>query len=98
MKSLYASTSRAEKTDEVVLKVVNISRSELPTDIKLNGTTGVCRPAKAVVLTCENASDENSLAEPTKVAPVAGTVDVNGRDFRHVFPGNSVTVLLLPTN
>jgi alpha-L-arabinofuranosidase len=98
VKSLYASASRVEKTGEVILKVVNTSSSELPTDIKLNGIPGVHGPAKATVLTCESPTDENSLTEPMKVAPVAKTVDINGRDLRHIFPGNSVTVLLLPTN
>jgi alpha-L-arabinofuranosidase len=98
VKSLYASASRVEKTGEVILKVVNTSRSELPTDIKLSGIAGVRGPAKVEVLTCENASDENSLTEPTKVAPVAKTVELNRPDFQHVFPGNSLTVLILPAN
>ncbi len=91
--SLYASASRDKETGEVILKVVNTSKSELSTDIKLNGIKTVQGPAKATVLTSENPTDENSLTEPTKVAPVMKTINVAGRSFQHAFPGNSVTIL-----
>jgi len=96
-RSLYASASRVSSSGEVVLKVVNTSRAETPTDIKLNGVTALHGPAKAIVLTSQDPADENSLAEPTKVAPVMKTIDVSGPAFRHALPGNSVTVIRLPT-
>jgi len=96
-KSLYASASRVNSSGEVVLKVVNTSRSELAADIKLNGVAAMHGPAKAIVLTSQNPADENSLAEPTKVAPVVRTFDVSGPAFRYTLPGNSVTVVRLPT-
>ena len=95
LKSLYASASRAKDTGEVVLKVVNTSKSELSTDIKLNGVASVRGPAQAVVLTSANPTDENSLTARTKVAPVTKTIDVKGPSFQQAFPGNSVTILRL---
>ncbi|MCX5645924.1 MAG: carbohydrate binding domain-containing protein [Phycisphaerae bacterium] len=97
LKSLYASASRAKDTGEVILKVVNTSKAELSTDIKLSGVKSVQRPAKATVLTSENGTDENSLTEPTKVAPVTKTIGVKAPSFQHAFPGNSVTILRLRT-
>jgi alpha-L-arabinofuranosidase len=93
LKSLYASASRDNGTGEVILKVVNTSRSELSTDIKLTGIKTVQGPAQAIVLTSENPTDENSLTEPIKVAPVTKTLDVKGPAFQHAFPGNSVTIM-----
>jgi alpha-L-arabinofuranosidase len=75
--------------------VVNTSKSELSTDIKLNGVRSVQGPAKAVVLTSENPTDENSLTEPTKVAPVVKTINASAPSFQHAFPGNSATILRL---
>jgi alpha-L-arabinofuranosidase len=95
LKSLYASASRVRDTGEVILKVVNTSKSELSTDIKLSGVRSVQGPTQAIVLTSENPTDENSLTEPTKVAPVTKTIDVSGPSFSHAFPGNSVTILRL---
>ena len=93
LQSLYASATRAQKTGEVILKVVNVAADEQPADIKLNGASNVSGPAQAIVLTSANATDENTLDEPTKVAPVTQTIEVSGPNLRHVFPGNSVTVL-----
>jgi alpha-L-arabinofuranosidase len=95
VKSLYASASRVEKTGEVILKVVNTSSSDLPTDIKLNGVTALKGPAQAIVLTSPNSADENSLTDPTKVAPVTKTVEVKGPSVQQTLAGNSVTILRL---
>jgi alpha-L-arabinofuranosidase len=97
LKSLYASASRVQDTGELILKIVNTSNSELSTDIKLNGIRTVQAPAKAIVLTSENPTDENSLTEPTKVAPLTKTINMTGPNFQHAFPGNSVTILRLKT-
>jgi alpha-L-arabinofuranosidase len=94
-KSLYASASRGADTGVVILKVVNTSKSGLSTDIKLTGVKTVQGPANAVVLTSEDPTDENSLAEPTKVAPGTKTISVTGPSFQHAFPGNSVPILRL---
>jgi alpha-L-arabinofuranosidase len=91
LKSLYASASRDKGTGEVILKVVNTSRSELSADVKLNGVKTVQGPAKATVLTSENPTDENSLTEPTKVAPVTKTIDMKGPSFQHAFPAYRYT-------
>ena len=92
---LYASASRVKNAGEVILKVVNTAKSEIATDVKLNGIAAVRGPAQAIVLTSQNSTDENSLAEPTKVVPITKTIAVSGPRFEHVFPGNSVTVIRL---
>ena len=97
MKSLYASASRVEKNGDVILKVVNVASDAQSTQIKLNGVSKVNGPAQAIVLTSENPTDENTLENPTKVAPVTQNIEVNGPLLRHSFPGNSVTVLRVKT-
>jgi alpha-N-arabinofuranosidase len=95
LKSLYASASRMKDTGEVILKVVNTSRSELSADIALNGVKTVQGPSRVTVLTSDNPTDENSLTEPTRVTPVVRTITISGPNFQHAFPGNSVTILRL---
>jgi alpha-L-arabinofuranosidase len=96
--SLYASASLARSAGEVILKVVNVSAAELPTAIRLAGATRIQAPAKAIVLSSASPLDENTLDHPTKVAPVARTLDLRAPDFQHVFPPNSVTVLRVKCN
>ncbi len=92
---LYAVASRVDATGEIILKVVNVSRVDQDTQIELCGAQKVGTTAKAIVLNSANPTDENSLAEPTKVAPVSRTIDGAAANFRHTFAANSVTILRL---
>ena len=89
--ALYASATSAQ--DEVILKVVNVTEEAQATDINLQGAKNVGGKAAVTVLTSAESTDENSLEQPTKVAPVKQTIEVSGPSFRHTFPANSVTVL-----
>lgn len=98
VKALYASASRANASGEIILKVVNVSGGVLETDVALNGLR-VKAPAQAIVLTSEKPEDENTLDAPKKVAPKTATLEIAGPNFRHAFPGNSLTILRFnPTN
>jgi len=95
MKPLYAVAGRVSASNEIVLKVVNVSPAACQTQIELKGAGGVQPAGKAIVLTSANPNDENTLAEPTRVAPLARAVENVGPSFRQTFPANSVTVLRL---
>jgi alpha-L-arabinofuranosidase len=92
---LYAVASRASATNEVILKVVNVSAVAHDTDIDLRGAGEVQAEAKAIVLTSAGPAGENSLDTPTKVAPATKTVQNAASKFRYTFPAHSVTILRL---
>ena len=92
--TLHAVAGRVKATGEVILKVVNVSAQPQETIIQLRGVKAVAPQAAAVVLTSADPSNENSLEQPAKVAPVTGTVKA-APNFRHTFPANSLTVLRL---
>jgi alpha-L-arabinofuranosidase len=91
-RALYAVASRASATGDIILKVVNVSGEALDTQIDLKGAKGMQPTALAVVLSGKPA-DENSITEPTRVAPKTETIEGVGQNFRHTFPAHSVTVL-----
>jgi len=93
-KALYAVASRAKGGHEVILKVVNVGPTSQDTDLKLNGAK-VGPTANVTVLTSDKPEDENSLDQPAHIAPVTSTLAWNGPTLRHIFPGNSVTILLV---
>jgi alpha-L-arabinofuranosidase len=93
MKSLYASATREKSSGDIILKVVNASGQALATDISFRGIARLTGPARAVVLAADKPTDENSLASPSKVAPVTLGIDVGESAMRHSFPGNSVSVI-----
>ena len=91
--SLHVSSTLAADGKEVILKVVNASAKDVVTDVQLKGAKQVAAKAKVIVLTSNDAMGENSIAEPTKIAPVESEITNAAENFTHTFPGNSVTVL-----
>ena len=92
IKALYAVASRTQDAHEVILKVVNASDQAQSTEIRLQGAT-VGPSATVTTLASASAQDENSLEQPTKVAPITREVACSGPGLNLSFPGNSVSVL-----
>ena len=90
---LYASASADNKSGEVILKVVNTSASPREARVNLAGARNVGQGGKALVLASADLKAENSLDEPTKIAPVERTLAVPSGEFNHTFAPQSLTVL-----
>ena len=93
--ALHVSSTLSADGSEIILKVANASAGDLATSIKLDGAGNIAATAKVITLTSKGAMDENSIAEPTKIAPVESKITSAAATFTHTFPGNSVTVLRL---
>jgi len=76
--SLYATSATDAQVGEVIVKVVNASAASLETELTLNGTDKLPGTGTATVLTSEEPSDENSLADPLKVSPKTEPVSFSG--------------------
>jgi alpha-L-arabinofuranosidase len=96
VRALYACASSDNKTGDVIVKVVNTSSTALDTKIDLSGAKNLSGHARAIVLTSESPTDENTLDNPTKVSPKTEDMDFSGTTFTRSFPANSFTVLRLP--
>ena len=88
---VYAVASRADG-GEVILKVVNADREAQRIAVELRGVKKVSG-GTAIVLTSARGEDENTLAEPNKVAPVTKSLEASAPRFTYTLPPNSVTVL-----
>ena len=93
--NLFATASRDNRTGDVILKVVNPTAAATETSIRLEGVVAVAPTAEATILTSAKPSDENSLREPAKVAPVTSPVRGVAREFRQTFNPYSLTILRL---
>ncbi|MGC3958994.1 MAG: alpha-L-arabinofuranosidase C-terminal domain-containing protein [Verrucomicrobiota bacterium] len=92
-RGLFASAVQDSKTGDIIVKVVNAATTPTETEINLNGAKKLASSASAVVLTSDSPKDENTLDEPTKVAPKNTTLSVSGTKIKSAFPGNSFTVI-----
>ncbi len=97
VQSLLASASYAAASGQVILKAVNVSGGPITTALNLNGLPSVAPQASLAQLTSASPLDENSLAQPTRVAPVAGTITNAGTNFSYTFPANSLSIIRLQT-
>jgi alpha-L-arabinofuranosidase len=86
-----ASIDTAPGKHDVLLKVANNQPEAETVTITLNGVTKVDSTGRSTVLTGAP-EDENSLENPTRVVPIAGSFAA-GNSFTYSFPAHSVTVL-----
>ena len=90
---LFVSATFDAKAGEIVLKVVNASTSPKQVDINLDGAANLNGKGIAQILAAPELKAENSLDEPTKVAPVEQSFTVSANTFTHTFAPDSLTVL-----
>lgn len=91
---LFASSVSDKKTDEIYVKIVNISRQPQPVQVTLKGLKRVTS-AKAVYLASNDPMAENSLDNPEKVKPVEHEVSVNGNILETVVPASTFAVYVI---
>ena len=82
---LYVTSSRDEKANEIILKVVNGAPQATTVQVKIEGVRQVRRRGTAIVLAAEKLTDENTLAEPKRIAPVTNRLTGAGASFEHTF-------------
>ena len=92
---LYVTSSRDLRAGEIILKVVNSAGESVASDVRIEGVKKIASKGTQIVLASEKLTDENSIAEPKKVAPVVLSLKGASAAFKHTFPAYSVTVLRL---
>ncbi len=95
--SLYISACIDSSTDkgseEIILKMVNVSSRPAHLDITLNGVKRTDNKAMLEVLSSGDPLAVNSFSTPTAIAPVDKTMDTKGRSIEIILDANSLTLL-----
>ena len=94
---LFVVAGRDAKTGEVILKAINTGAESIQATLNLRGSNSAFAGGHLVVLKASNLSDNNSLDEPTKVAPAESLIKAASTRLTHEFPPYSLTVLRLQT-
>jgi alpha-N-arabinofuranosidase len=92
---LHVTASRDLKSDEIILKVVNSAAEPMTSNVQIEGAKKIANRGTMIVLAGEKLTDENSIAEPKKVAPITSSLTGAGVSFPHTFGPYSLTVLRL---
>lgn len=93
--SIYA-TAGLTATGEIVVRLVNASPLKQNVSIDLAGTSSSKYSGTATQISSKNLDEENSLAEPTRIAPVESRLpSFSGGKLQYEVEGNSFTVVRL---
>jgi len=89
---LYGSAAMDQRTDEIILKLINASNKEVKQSIRLDVKKQVSPKATLTVLKSNSTEDVNSLEQPKLVAPVEQVFTVQGKRINAVLAPNSFSV------
>ena len=90
---LFTSATLDKPKSEVVVTLVNPSATARPVHINLAGAKPLAKNGKSFVISSSDLKAENSLTQPTKVAPIEGALPVKSSEFDFTLAPNSMTVL-----
>ena len=91
--ALFALAGLDQKSNEIVLKIVNRSNALRTVAIQLDGCRSLAKNARVITLHHDDPTAENSLGDPEVIVPHDTSVAISGSEFQHPLPANSLTVL-----
>jgi alpha-L-arabinofuranosidase len=91
---LFASATRDHAAGEIILKVVNGADSPASVGLDFSGAKKIAAPVSVTTL-AGGLNDENTFAEPAKIAPRRTELNEISPRFDYTFPAHSLTVLRL---
>jgi len=95
-RTFFANAGFEESSGDLIVKLCNASAEPVPAEIAVAGVDEVKTKAKVITLTGTGPTDENTLDEPMRVAPVETTFDSAGKSFVYPVRPWSVTILRIP--
>jgi alpha-L-arabinofuranosidase len=94
--NFFAVSGTDTATGDLILKAINTGDDAVSGTLKLSGAERV-RAGTVTVLKSASLLDNNSLDEPTKIAPAETRLANAGQEFAHEFSPHSLTILRLKT-
>ncbi len=91
--SLYASATVDKATNELILKLINVSAKEQTRSVVVDGVKNLKGRAKLTVLQSDNLDVVNTLDNPTAISPVEKEMTVNNKNFSIPLAPYSFTVI-----
>jgi alpha-L-arabinofuranosidase len=93
---IFASSSRDTTTGDIYLHLVNAANSAQAVNLTLEGVSKVEPQADGQILT-GNPADQNSIEDPTRIAPQPISISNAGKSFIYTAAPSSVSVIRLRT-
>jgi len=91
--SLYASAVVDEKTNEIVIKLVNVNPVQKIISFNISSNGKLAKKGNAISLSNADLQAENTVDQPTKIAPVTKEIKISGKTFTYDAEPNSMNVI-----
>ena len=91
--SVYATAAIDKNTNEIIIKLVNVSGRPMPINVNLEKTAVQKQAAKMFVLKAADKEAFNTLDKPDVVAPLEKTVEVKNNKIDMMLDAGSLTIL-----
>jgi alpha-N-arabinofuranosidase len=90
---LYASAALDQQTNDIILKLVNVSSQAQQINVMLEGVRKLAPKGRMIMLKGVDLDAVNSLKQPLLVSPVVEELNLKGRSVLHSLPPYSFTVI-----
>ena len=91
--SLYASAVIDAKTNEIIIKLVNVNPVSKTISFNVTGNGKLAKKATVTALSSTDLQAENTVDQPTRIAPVTKEMKVSGKTFTYNAEPNSMNVI-----
>jgi alpha-L-arabinofuranosidase len=91
--SVYASAVIDKNTNELIVKLVNVSRKTQMKEIQVEGIKKLDQNARLIILKSEALADVNSLDQPEKIKPIEQKLKLKGKKISLPLAPYSFTIV-----
>lgn len=91
--SLYATAAIDSKTNEIIIKLVNANPVSKAVSFNINGDVKLAKKATVTTLSSTDMQAENTIDEPTKIAPLTKEMKISGKTFTYEAEPSSMSVI-----
>lgn len=92
--AVFASATYSKAGNKLIVKVVNIGEEPLDASLNLRGV-GKVEPGGTAITLSGDPKAQNTVDQPTKIAPKEEAIDAAAPSFKRTFPPHSFTILRL---
>jgi alpha-N-arabinofuranosidase len=91
--SLYATAAIDSKTNEIIIKLVNVNPVSKAISFNISGDGKFAKKATVTTLSSTDMQAENTVDEPMKIAPLTKEIKISGKVFTYEAEPSSMTVI-----
>jgi len=96
--SLYVSATIDDRSNEIIIKLVNANPAQKNITINITGVTRIANKLTVTTLSNTDLQLENSVEQQTNIIPVKKEISISGNSFTYMAEASSMNVIRIQKN